>query len=605
MQFVKDGLEIGKDRCRKTFGHDGTFMMEASWWYNVGVWDRTKVPGHLKYHYLSTLETVALMCDYYEHTQDNQFLNNILLPCAEESLKFYELHYPARDANGKMRMEGVGCVETYQGVTNPCTETGCMKYILSKLLSFPVGESQRAHWTKLQAVLPELPTRIVRGVELLAVGEKYNSGREICETPELYSVYPFRQAWIGNSEKLATARQSFYIRTTSLDGTSDGQAVETGGWQAAPVQAAYLGLALEAERLISINFNDQFINWNDNIPAGVIYKERPRPRFPAFWETKMDGTPDIDHGANSVNALQSMLLQTNGDKIYLLPAWPENRDVHFKLSATGNTTVECDYRNGKIAKLRVSPAARAKDIVNLSSFENRIRTMVSVALADKNYLFGLPPMDDAQAVAGPVTKPWIDKYGYTLEGCKSGIWNNAVFKENVVYVHTLKWPREGVKLPAIPRTLVSAASVTGNITVTQTADGWLLSGTPDSLNTIVKLVFDRSVEDLAMTLPSNGSLTLNSAQKKWKDEAGRNKLEIQFESVKQLHRFEFTIDNPGHQRGDGCPYSLQSQQPDGSWKTIYQGKVFGTICGQQLENPEAQTVRLVVEGKEIKDFNLF
>ena len=58
-------------------------------------------------------------------------------------------------------------------------------------------------------------------------------------------------------------------------------------------------------------------------------------------ECKMDGTPDNDHGANSVNALQSMLLQSDGEKMFLLPAWPEDWDVSFRLHASNNTTVEC------------------------------------------------------------------------------------------------------------------------------------------------------------------------------------------------------------------------------------------------------------------------
>jgi len=176
------------------------------------------------------------------------------------------------------------------------------------------------------------------------------------ETPERSSIYPFRQACIGTPPGLPMARQSSHVRNASLDGTVDWQPVETGGWQSAPVQAAYLGLAREAARLASINFHDRFIHWAGNIakgpngelmrgaadsPAFVVgdpksglpFPYRPRARFPAFWETKMDGTPDNDHGANSVNTLQSMLLQSDGNKIFLLPAWPENWDVSFKLCA--------------------------------------------------------------------------------------------------------------------------------------------------------------------------------------------------------------------------------------------------------------------------------
>lgn len=88
--------------------------------------------------------------------------------------------------------------------------------------------------------------------------------------PELYSIYPFRQAWLGTPDKPAMARQSFHVRNAGLDGTGDWQPVETGGWQPAPVQAAHLGPAREAARLASINFHDRYAH----CPIGVnVYRK--------------------------------------------------------------------------------------------------------------------------------------------------------------------------------------------------------------------------------------------------------------------------------------------------------------------------------------------
>jgi len=58
-----------------------------------------------------------------------------------------------------------------------------------------------------------------------------------------------------------------------------------------------------------------------------------------------------------------MLLQADGDKIRLLPAWPKDGDVSFKLHAPKNTTVECVYRKGRIESLKVTPEARRKDVI--------------------------------------------------------------------------------------------------------------------------------------------------------------------------------------------------------------------------------------------------
>jgi hypothetical protein len=57
-----------------------------------------------------------------------------------------------------------------------------------------------------------------------------------------------------------------------------------------------------------------------------------------------------------------MTFQTDDNKIYILPAFPKEWNVSFKLFAPGDTTVECIYRNKKIEKLVVSPKERESDI---------------------------------------------------------------------------------------------------------------------------------------------------------------------------------------------------------------------------------------------------
>lgn len=89
----------------------------------------------------------------------------------------------------------------------------------------------------------------------------------------------------------------------------------------------------------------------------------PGHKYPAMWGPYYDGTPDVDHGANILTTTQLMLLQAEGDKIHLLPAWPKGWDVSFKLYAPKNTVVTCVYRNGAVESLSVEPPERAKDVV--------------------------------------------------------------------------------------------------------------------------------------------------------------------------------------------------------------------------------------------------
>ena len=55
------------------------------------------------------------------------------------------------------------------------------------------------------------------------------------------------------------------------------------------------------------------------------------------------------------SALCEMLLQSDGENIYLLPAYPaENRIVSFRLAAKGGASVEAEIKNGELKKLKIT-----------------------------------------------------------------------------------------------------------------------------------------------------------------------------------------------------------------------------------------------------------
>lgn len=87
-------------------------------------------------------------------------------------------------------------------------------------------------------------------------------------------------------------------------------------------------------------------------------------RFPAFRQTNDAWTPDLNEGNAGMMGVQEMLLQEVNGKILLFPAWPRGWDVHFKLHAPGQTTVEAEWRGEKLVKLTVTPKEREKDVVN-------------------------------------------------------------------------------------------------------------------------------------------------------------------------------------------------------------------------------------------------
>jgi hypothetical protein len=86
-------------------------------------------------------------------------------------------------------------------------------------------------------------------------------------------------------------------------------------------------------------------------------------RFPLYGREGPDSCPDLDHFGSGSTALQRMLVQEVPGKILLLPAWPKEWDVNFKLHAMQNTTVEGEVKDGKIIRIKVVPEARQKDVV--------------------------------------------------------------------------------------------------------------------------------------------------------------------------------------------------------------------------------------------------
>ena len=119
------------------------------------------------------------------------------------------------------------------------------------------------------------------------------------------------------------------------------------GWCQDGIQAACLGLRDEAAKLV----------------YGRAAHLNTDARFPAMWGPNFDWIPDQDHGNNILTNLQFMVSQSVGDKIYLLPAWPKKWNVSFKLHASHQTTIEGEYRDGKLVNLKVKPQSRAKDVV--------------------------------------------------------------------------------------------------------------------------------------------------------------------------------------------------------------------------------------------------
>jgi len=188
----------------------------------------------------------------------------------------------------------------------------------------------------LQGLSARIPDITVRE-GMIAPALHYERVQNV-ETTQLYPVFPWRMYGVGRAD-IEVARRTYENDTLAVKFRSHV------GWKQDAIWAACLGMADEAARLTDLKMG--------NGPH----------RFPAFWGPGFDWTPDHNWGGSGMIAMQEMLLQEVGRKLYLFPAWPRERDVSFKLHASGNTTVEAQLKGGKVVYVKVTPLARQKDVV--------------------------------------------------------------------------------------------------------------------------------------------------------------------------------------------------------------------------------------------------
>jgi pimeloyl-ACP methyl ester carboxylesterase len=364
-RMYQDNLESRRAATREYYNHDGAFFPETQTFWgsymecNYGR-DRSQLPigmtlnRFIRYYWQGGLELSLMMLDYHAFTGDEAFARETLLPQASEILTFFDQHWQ-RDTKGKIRFDPAMALETYREAVNPLVEIVGIQKVCEEMLALPeelTTSAQGKQWKRLISELPPVPMRTVNGKKVLACAESYR-GKQNVENPELYAIFPYRRYGIGKPE-LELARRTFAGRAIK----------KTGGWQQNAIKAAYLGLADEAAKMVGQNFSSR----------------SREHRFPAMWGPNYDWTPDQCHGSVAMTALQRMLLQYDGHKIHLLPAWPKKWDVDFKLHAPRNSTVECRVRNGAIMEMKVTPASRRGDVVT----EWKVAASGTEAAADRH-----------------------------------------------------------------------------------------------------------------------------------------------------------------------------------------------------------------------------
>ncbi|RLD83809.1 MAG: hypothetical protein DRJ10_02780 [Bacteroidetes bacterium] len=290
------------------------------------------------FYFTSGLEIVAMMIDYVNNSGDEKYRDKGLVPFAREVLLFFDKHYQ-RDKSGKIKLDPAMVLETFWIAVNPAPDIAGLQFCLDELIKMDAGtDLDKKEWQRFRAEVPPVHLHKIKRKFAIAPAQKYKMKRN-AENGELYPVFPFRL--------FGVAQGTEDIVEWTMKNRTNKNSFDYKCWTQDQIHWAYAGNAKKAQE-------------------GLIHRYRhasTQCRFPVYGSQGPDSCPDFDHFGSGSTALQRMLVQYDGDKILLFPAWPKNWDVDFKLHVPGNTTVEVKLKNGKVEILKVTPSERKEDVV--------------------------------------------------------------------------------------------------------------------------------------------------------------------------------------------------------------------------------------------------
>jgi autotransporter-associated beta strand protein len=332
----------------KYYGHGGAFFPETFNFFGLYTftdWGTSNPNGtvaasqYMRYHWQGGLEVLAMMLDCYDRTQDAAFATNCLIPYATQVIRFFDQHWSR--VGGQIVFSPAQALETYWGCTNPTDYIAGLRNDIPKLLALPAGITTPAlvsEWTNCYAALPPLP---LDGTGTYVKPAQTYGSPNNNENPECYCLFPYRILGIGKN--LTLGLSTFNHRVFKTLPFSPGNF----SWDQDVIQEPLLGLTSAAQAQVNADFV--------HIQSGC--------RFAGFGCQDNDGFPANETMGAAATGLQFMLMQCNGAKINLLPSWPTNWNVDFKLWAPSNTTVRVKVQGGSVTQTDVSPAIRTNNLV--------------------------------------------------------------------------------------------------------------------------------------------------------------------------------------------------------------------------------------------------
>jgi len=369
LDFYRARAPVAQAKARHFLGVESTLFTESLDIYGLIAAcpsaNGLEACEHLTYHFTSALDFAYMMLEQYRYTGRDLAAS---LPVMLGMLKFYDTLYQQEcarrtgqplDARGRLVLEPGNACEMGLGCRNHADAIAGLRALAGGLLALPGGvlaAADRAWLVSFAQRIPDLPVTEKNGHRIIALAEHWRAISNPNEFPQLYAVFPFDLYGVGRPG-LDLARDTW--RYGAFDART--QKEEALCWKYGNIAVARLGLADEARDYALRKFLYPYGKDGQTVHYGNCAQFKAR--FPAFWVTyPFDAFPDMDHGGCAMIGLQEMLLQTPGDRILLLPAWPKEWDVDFKLHAPRQTVVEGRYRHGRLEQWRVTPPDRARDV---------------------------------------------------------------------------------------------------------------------------------------------------------------------------------------------------------------------------------------------------